>query len=96
MVRGVLVGFIYDKVLTIPIVATEDSDALTLMSTDVERIVQGLFGLYESWSTALQVAIAAYLLERQLGMPFFLPIVLCFGTFILRRYLKLPMTDFSP
>ena len=51
------------------------------MSTDVERIVQGLFGLYESWSTALQVAIAAFLLQREIGFPFFLPIVLCFGGF---------------
>ncbi len=35
------------KTLAIPIVNTEQSDALTLMSTDVERIVRGLFGLYE-------------------------------------------------
>ena len=79
MVRGILIALIYEKTLKTSIVVGDDSEAITLMSTDVERIVQGLFGLYESWSTALQVAIAAYLLQREIGFPFFLPIVLCFG-----------------
>ncbi len=82
MVRGILVALIYDKTLKISLTANnEDNDAVTLMSTDVERIVHGLFGLYETWSTALQVAIAAYMLQRSIGFPFFLPIVLCFGSY---------------
>ncbi|KAH8896000.1 putative ABC transporter [Thozetella sp. PMI_491] len=79
MTRGTLIALVYRKTLKISIATVDDSDALTLMSTDVERIVQGLFGLYECWSTAIQVAIAAWLLQREIGISFFFPIVLCFA-----------------
>lgn len=78
MTRGVFVSLIYRKTLGISMMAVNDSNAMTLMSTDVERIVTGLPAIHEVWATSLQVALAAWLLHNELGFPFFLPIVLCF------------------
>ena len=71
-------SLIYEKTLRIPLRRATDSDAMTLMSTDIERIVVGLPAVHELWAAAVQVAIAAWLLHGELGFPFFLPIVLCF------------------
>lgn len=78
MFRGILVSLFHEKTLRIPLGLVDDSDAVTLMSTDVERIVVGLPAIHEVWAAAVQVAIAAWLLHGQVGFPFFLPIVLCF------------------
>ena len=78
MFRGILSSLIYEKTLRIPLGRATDSDAMTLMSTDIERIVVGLPAVHELWAAAVQVAVAAWLLHGELGFPFFLPIVLCF------------------
>ncbi|KAF3490889.1 ABC multidrug transporter [Arthroderma uncinatum] len=49
--------------------------AVTLMSTDVERIIFGLRSFHEFWANTLQAGLLAYLLERQLGVAFIVPLV---------------------
>ncbi len=81
MFRGILISVLFNKTLDVSLISSSDSAAVTLMSTDVERIVIALPALHEVWAALLQVAIAAWLLQRQLGWPFFLPIVWSFGTY---------------
>lgn len=47
MLRGILVSAIYTKTTEISITALDNSAAVTLMSTDVERIVGGLEGFHD-------------------------------------------------
>ncbi|KAF6838319.1 hypothetical protein CMUS01_04702 [Colletotrichum musicola] len=79
MMRGCLVLLIYQKTTSMSVVAAEDAAAVTLMSTDIERIVNGMSKIHESWSTLLQMAVALALLYRQLGVVFIAPL----GLFLL-------------
>lgn len=74
MMRGCLVFLIYQKTTSMSMVAAEDAAAVTLMSTDIERIINGMSKIHESWSTLLQMAVALALLYRQLGIVFVVPL----------------------
>jgi ATP-binding cassette, subfamily C (CFTR/MRP), member 1 len=76
MVRGCLVSVIYRKTTDVSIVALDDAVAVTLMSIDVERIVSGLAMMHDIWSTLLQIAIASWLLQTELGIAFIVPIII--------------------
>lgn len=54
---------------------TLDDSVLTLMSTDISRVVGGIQNVHEVWANTIEVALAAWLLERQLGAAFVAPIV---------------------
>lgn len=81
MVRGTLVSAIYRKTTSISITALDNSNAVTLMSTDVERIVQGMTSMHEIWASILEIGIATYLLERQLGLACIAPIIMAVCAF---------------
>jgi ATP-binding cassette, subfamily C (CFTR/MRP), member 1 len=51
------------------------------MSTDCERIVRGLTVLHELWANVVQVALATWLIERELGIACIAPIVVTVGKF---------------
>lgn len=51
------------------------------MGTDVERISQSFVVLHEIWATFLEVAIAIWLLERQLSVACVAPVALSLGKF---------------
>lgn len=74
-IRGCLSAAIYRKTVTTKLTAADDSAALTLMSTDIERIVMGGAYVHEIWACALEVAIGLWLLEGQLGAAFVAPII---------------------
>lgn len=76
MIRGSLVSIIYEKTLRMPSVSTKSSAALTLMSSDVDRISLTAETAYEIWSGILETAIALYLLEMQIGWACIAPVVL--------------------
>ncbi|TRX88968.1 hypothetical protein FHL15_010090 [Xylaria flabelliformis] len=76
MVRGTLVSAIYAKTTEANIANGDDKASLTLMSTDIERIYQGFRSLHEVWANTIQVAVSAFLLYRQLGPAFVVPIVI--------------------
>nr|XP_037287363.1 multidrug resistance-associated protein 7-like [Rhipicephalus microplus] len=76
--RAIAVALVYQKTLRAD--ATElrqsSSEALNLMTTDVDRIV-GLFqSLHEAWSLPLQVAVTMFLLWQQVGLAFLAGVVL--------------------
>lgn len=81
MVRGSLVTAIYRKTTEISLTALDNSAAVTLMSTDVERIIIGLRSMHEFWANLIQVGIATWLLQRQIGLACVAPIAISVGKF---------------
>lgn len=75
MMRGSLVAAIYKKTTETKLGAADDSAAVTLMSTDIERIIRGGRFVHEMWANVIEVAIGCWLLEGQLGTAFVAPIV---------------------
>lgn len=77
--RGVLVTMIYSKLLRTKVNVVDQSAALTLMTTDVEKIVETFWRLImDPWSCILQLGICVYLLYRQLGAVCCVPIIVIF------------------
>ena len=54
----------------------KDTAALTLMSTDVDRIALTLEKNHEIWASTIETAVAVYLLEREFGWTCVAPVVL--------------------
>ncbi|KAB5582941.1 ABC transporter [Coniochaeta sp. 2T2.1] len=75
MARGCLAAAVYKKTTQARLDAADDSSAVTLMSTDVERIRMGLLFMHEFWANSIQVVVASYLLYRQIGAAFVSTIV---------------------
>ncbi|PWY88146.1 P-loop containing nucleoside triphosphate hydrolase protein [Aspergillus heteromorphus CBS 117.55] len=76
--RGGLVSLIYRKTLALSSTAGQERAALTLMSTDVERITVAFRSLHTAWTAVIEVSVALYLLYTQLGAGFIAPGV-CFA-----------------
>jgi hypothetical protein len=76
MIRGILVGAIYHKTAEISITALDNSASVTLMSTDVQRIVDGIQKIHEVWASFLEIGIGTWLLQRQLGLACIIPVII--------------------
>lgn len=81
MARAMLVAEIFLKATKARIGAGDDGSALTLMSTDIERIDLGLKPLHDIWASVIQVSLAAWMLYNQLGIVFVVPIGLVLACF---------------
>lgn len=68
MIRGSLVTLIFNKTLRIRTTAVSDTAAITLMSTDIERIGSGLRDMHKLYSNFIEVALALWLLARLLNI----------------------------
>ncbi|CAG8888161.1 unnamed protein product [Penicillium egyptiacum] len=75
MVRGSLVTLIFNKTLRMSTTAISDTAAITLMSTDIERIGSGLREMHELYSNFTEVALALWLLARLLNVATIAPTV---------------------
>ncbi|KAJ5973001.1 ABC transporter integral membrane type 1 [Penicillium vulpinum] len=81
MTRSILVREIFIKATKARIGTGDDSSALTLMSTDMERINLGLRSLHEVWASILQAALAGWMLYNRIGVVFVAPmgiVIVCF------------------
>lgn len=74
-IRTCLVYAVYDKTTRIKLSQTNDADALTIMSTDVETAMEGFDYIHEYWANTIQAAVAAWLLYTRLGAVFAATIV---------------------
>ncbi|KAJ5794165.1 hypothetical protein N7457_000764 [Penicillium paradoxum] len=81
MVRGVLVTMLYKKASCLTLGETDPANSLTLMSADVERITQGWQTMHEIWANSVEIALAIYLLQIQLGISCVVPV--CVALFAL-------------
>lgn len=65
---------IYKKTGNLSIKDADPASSLTLMSADIERIVQGWQTMNEIWANAVEIGLAIFLLERQLGIACVIPV----------------------
>ncbi|KAL9106441.1 MAG: hypothetical protein Q9227_008529 [Pyrenula ochraceoflavens] len=91
MARGALAAAVYKKTTEAQISAVDNSAALTLMSTDVEKIRYGFINLHELfYANVIEVGLACWLVQRQLGTAFVAPliVVICctVGMVLANRY----------
>ncbi|GLA30099.1 hypothetical protein AnigIFM63326_008296 [Aspergillus niger] len=77
-IRAGLVSLIYNKSVDLSINAVQKKAALTLMSTDIDRITMSCADVHHAWAAVIEVAVALYLLYAQLGVGFLAP-GLCFA-----------------
>ncbi|TVY47392.1 ABC transporter [Lachnellula occidentalis] len=73
MIRGVLVSAIYHKTTQTRIAAFDDAAAVTLMSSDTERIIFALRMMHEVWANVLEAGLATWLLYTEVGLAFMAP-----------------------
>ncbi|OTA90463.1 hypothetical protein M434DRAFT_77909 [Hypoxylon sp. CO27-5] len=76
MVRACLVTAIYAKTTEVRIGSEHENASLTLMTTDIERVMLGFRFMHEMWANLIEVAIASWLLYDLLGGAFAAPIVI--------------------
>ncbi|KAF4934491.1 ABC transporter gloK [Colletotrichum fructicola] len=84
--RGGLVSIIFRKSLRLNAATASQGKAVTLMSTDIDAIASGVKDLHEIWASVLELGIAVYLLNLQIGAACFvvmIPAVIC--SFITER-----------
>ncbi|KAI6782626.1 Multidrug resistance-associated protein 1 [Emericellopsis cladophorae] len=65
---------LFDKATDLTITAADPTAALTLMSADIERIDMGWRTAHDLWANLVEIGIAIYLLERQLGIACLIPV----------------------
>lgn len=75
MARGLLVKVIYLKTTKSKMTTSGDSEALTLMSSDIERITTGCLNIHEFWANTIEIALSCWLLSRQIGPAFVAPLI---------------------
>ncbi|CAK7197974.1 hypothetical protein SEUCBS139899_000628 [Sporothrix eucalyptigena] len=76
-IRGALVTIIYKNMLTIRAETGNSSAALSLMSTDVDRITFTTFNMVDLGPSVVQLAIALGILGSELGGSCIAPVILC-------------------
>lgn len=73
-VRGTLIGSIHQKALSLPAEKLSNNAMLTLTSADVNRIAMSLKRFDDLFATPLEVGVAIFLLERQVGVSCVAPV----------------------
>lgn len=68
MLRGGLVSIIYRKATGLSLTDADPANSVTLMSADVERIVQGWSTITDMWANPLEIGLAIFLLQQELGV----------------------------
>lgn len=73
-IRGTIVAAIHAKVLLSSSSAVSDNAALTLISADLERISFSLRHIDQLFASPIEIGVAMFLLERQVGVSCVAPI----------------------
>lgn len=89
LVRSCLVSAIYMKTTELDSTKLDDAKAVTLMSTDVERVMSGMLDLHEYWANALQIGVTCWLLYLKLSAAFVTPLIIvgvsCLAAFLIGK-----------
>ncbi|KXH29218.1 ABC transporter [Colletotrichum simmondsii] len=76
MLRAGLMSMIFRQTVSLKADDLKDSAAVTLMGTDIERIVLTFNNLHQIWAAVLEVGIAIFLLHRQIASASVVPVVI--------------------
>lgn len=74
---------IYEKTLEVQSDSDDDLSAVTLMSTEVDNISIGIQNAHETWASPIELAIAIYLLEREVIWAAAIPAAISLTVFYL-------------
>ncbi|EHA28226.1 hypothetical protein ASPNIDRAFT_188758 [Aspergillus niger ATCC 1015] len=76
LMRGCLVPLIYEKTLSMDPKKAEEYAPVTLMSADIEKIAFGMRYMHEAWGNIIEIALALWLLYRELNYGGLSPILI--------------------
>jgi ATP-binding cassette subfamily C (CFTR/MRP) protein 1 len=79
--RGRTVALIYAKTLSIQAGRYDEKAAITLMSTDIDRLTTSLQSLCEIWANFIELSIGVVLLGLQIGWICVAPIIVVASMF---------------
>jgi hypothetical protein len=85
MMRGSLICLIFDATLHLDAGEAGESAAVTLMSTDIDRVALGLELSDNLWAAPIEIGIAIFLLECQLGLACLAPVGMTIGMIFTRE-----------
>ncbi|KAJ5651640.1 multidrug resistance protein [Penicillium longicatenatum] len=88
LIRSMLMTAIFEKTIQLPAGIATEKAAVTLMSTDVDRIMNGLREIHELWANLLQIIIATYFLGNELQYACIAPFLTALGSFLAITYLS--------
>jgi hypothetical protein len=82
MLRGSLIALIYTESLTMEDGLEDASSAVTLISTDVDRICQGMVFMHDVWARPLELCVGISLVAVQLGWVAVVPVLVVMASAI--------------
>lgn len=74
-IRGGLIVLLYQKLLDLSIATVDPSSALTLMSADIQSIVDATTTFHDAWISFIDISMGMYLIYLRLGKACYGPIV---------------------
>ncbi|RAH74153.1 multidrug resistance-associated protein [Aspergillus aculeatinus CBS 121060] len=76
MLRGGLMALTYEHMMNLPLGTTDESSAMSLMGTDIEMLAEYFLStVCETWANVLQLGLATWLLQTQVGAVCIAPFV---------------------
>ncbi|GFF44547.1 hypothetical protein IFM46972_07580 [Aspergillus udagawae] len=76
MIRGGLMSLVFRHMMDLPLGSTDESSAMSLMGSDIEMLAEYFYSVVcETWANILQLALATWLLETQVGAVCIAPIL---------------------
>lgn len=91
-IRGGLISLVYDRTLELRQNALTDTAAVTLTSADIEQIAAGMENSDVLWATPIELALAIFILSKQIGLACIVPIVIALGKYTASPVLRLPIS----
>lgn len=81
MTRGALTGLLCSHILEARGDEAEDGQAVTLMSNDISNVQNSGTMVHETWGQASEVVLGTFLLARQVGWLWPVPLIFIFCNF---------------
>ncbi|KAJ5218037.1 uncharacterized protein N7498_000136 [Penicillium cinerascens] len=77
MIRGGLMSIVFQHMMDLPPGSTDESSAMSLIGSDIEMLAEYFYSVIcETWANVLQLALATWLLETQVGAVCIAPILI--------------------
>lgn len=74
--RGGLETLVYQRTLDTRVANSGEITAVSILGTDIPRIVESFGEIQELWAAPVDIAVAVWLLERQLSVACVTPVLI--------------------
>ncbi|CAG8893204.1 unnamed protein product [Penicillium egyptiacum] len=76
ILRGGLMALVFQHMMDLPLGSTDESSAMALLGSDIEMLAEYFYSVVcETWANVLQLALATWLLQTQVGAVCIAPIL---------------------